>query len=51
MQYIGTLLFISLYPPVKSYVVVTKDEFEDEGTFFVNRFPFLRTIVNKKMGI
>ena len=31
--------------------MVTKDEFEDEGTFFVNRFPFLRTIVNKKMGI
>ena len=29
----------------------TKAEFAEEGTFFVNRFPSLRTFVNKKVGV
>ena len=28
-----------------------KAEFAEEGTFFANRFPFLRTFVDKKVGI
>ena len=31
--------------------VITKAEFAEEGTFFVNRFPSLRIFVNKKVGI
>ena len=29
----------------------TKAEFAKEGTFFTNRFPSMRTFVNKKVGI
>ena len=28
-----------------------KAEFTKEGTFFTDRFPFLRTFVDKKVGI
>ena len=36
-------LFLSLDP-------FNKAEFAEEGTFFANRFPSLRTFVNKKVG-
>ena len=33
------------------YVTNSKAEFAEEGTFFANRFPSLRTFVNKKLDI
>ena len=31
-------------------VIISEPEFAEEDTFFANRFPSLRTLVNKKVG-
>jgi hypothetical protein len=36
---------------ILSLVETDKAEFAEKGTFFANRFPSLRTFVNKKDGI
>ena len=35
----------------KAFKMVTKAEFAEEGTFYMNRFPPLRTFVDEKAGI